>query len=980
MATTLKNNGSGYLKGISRIITAAALAIACWAGTAAAQSAAVKISPNGIDADHNVGRHNSYAWSSEVFEQTDGDYLWVGMNRDLGGALLGIAGLTPSEIEGVSNLIDIPLENEDKAGRVYRLNLSVPDSPWEFVYKNDAINGYRKMIVFNGDLYVLAGSANVTRGFTHTKMLRFSKNFKEGDEPEIVMWVTLPSGSAEYFRSATVFGDKLYIGTFDGDIFSTDGAGLSDLNMLDDAKPGWKLETSLGINKIAWDLLSFNNHIYAFVTFATELPYSLQNPSGFQVYKMDPADLNGKELIVGDTDSKAYPAGMGINRNVAASGFLYTDPADGKEYVYVSTFANGPLFLSALVGGLADLAFANLFSPAQIYRFDEHDKWEVVVGDENGGSVAIDNNGAKVPRIGTARAGFFTEEGQNRSFNQYIWWMAEFEGRLYATTWDMSPVKKYYNEIKRQTLSARTGSNYETFEQQVDAVADQLIYMREKYESVINPTEIVTEVVGYLYEIASSPPGQDIIRDALRVIMEQHIDELDDNVQDEFWVDFDGLDAAIVSLHSSIGYSQTSTITVILYMLTVAPFFAEYPNPEGFDLYVSEDGGVTFEPVTLNGFGDPNNYGGRVLVPSKHGLFILTANPFQGAQVWRINRMSVADDLSFSLANVDYNGSPHSVSVDPAAGVFGLGAITIWYEGTNGTIYNKSSTAPTNAGAYIVTADIADGANYAAATNLLLGNFTINKATLAWVAGTVEPKTYDGTTAATVADSPTFDGIIGDDEVIVVPGDVVFADANVNENIDVIAENWTFGGADADNYMLGTQPVFAQASISKKEVAQPMLGGDISAVFDGSLKTVTLAASDYYETESSLSETNADNYNVIVALKDPANHKWNEKAEDESGALTLPWSIAKADGTTAPDYEPPTDLAAIEDQTLADVELPPGWAWDEAPATPVGEIGERKHKATFTPANANYSTIASADWTIKVDDATSIFANRENPK
>ncbi|MDR2580253.1 MAG: hypothetical protein LBC85_04585, partial [Fibromonadaceae bacterium] len=35
---------------------------------------------------------------------------------------------------------------------------------------------------------------------------------------------------------------------------------------------------------------------------------------------------------------------------------------------------------------------------------------------------------------------------------------------------------------------------------------------------------------------------------------------------------------------------------------------------------------------------------------------------------------------------------------------------------------------------------------------------------------------------------------------------------------------------------------------------------------------------------------------------------------------------------------------------------------------------------TFTPANANYSTIASADWTIKVDDATSIFANRENPK
>jgi hypothetical protein len=62
-------------------------------------------------------------------------------------------------------------------------------------------------------------------------------------------------------------------------------------------------------------------------------------------------------------------------------------------------------------------------------------------------------------------------------------------------------------------------------------------------------------------------------------------------------------------------------------------FLMDTSNPPGFDLYVSEDG-VNFSPVTLDGFGDPNNYGGRVLIPSEYGLFVLTANPFTGGQVW----------------------------------------------------------------------------------------------------------------------------------------------------------------------------------------------------------------------------------------------------------------------------------------------------------------------------------------------------------
>lgn len=57
-------------------------------------------------------------------------------------------------------------------------------------------------------------------------------------------------------------------------------------------------------------------------------------------------------------------------------------------------------------------------------------------------------------------------------------------------------------------------------------------------------------------------------------------------------------------------------------------------NKIGFDLYRSIDG-ESFTPITLNGLGNPYNYGSRILFTSDNGkLYIGTANPFQGCEVW----------------------------------------------------------------------------------------------------------------------------------------------------------------------------------------------------------------------------------------------------------------------------------------------------------------------------------------------------------
>lgn len=57
--------------------------------------------------------------------------------------------------------------------------------------------------------------------------------------------------------------------------------------------------------------------------------------------------------------------------------------------------------------------------------------------------------------------------------------------------------------------------------------------------------------------------------------------------------------------------------------------------PIGFDLYISDDG-YHFSSIFLNGLHNPNNYGGRMLyVDNCNSLYLGTANPFQGCEVWR---------------------------------------------------------------------------------------------------------------------------------------------------------------------------------------------------------------------------------------------------------------------------------------------------------------------------------------------------------
>ncbi len=87
------------------------------------------------------------------------------------------------------------------------------------------------------------------------------------------------------------------------------------------------------------------------------------------------------------------------------------------------------------------------------------------------------------------------------------------------------------------------------------------------------------------------------------------------------------------ALYKLIGEKATGVLIEVY--KAVVEVLRAIKYPVGFDLYSSDDG-INFSPVFLNGLTNPHNYGGRILYPDgNRTLYIGTANPFQGCEVWK---------------------------------------------------------------------------------------------------------------------------------------------------------------------------------------------------------------------------------------------------------------------------------------------------------------------------------------------------------
>ena len=169
--------------------------------------------------------------------------------------------------------------------------------------------------------------------------------------------------------------------------------------------------------------------------------------------------------------------------------------------------------------------------------------------------------------------------------------------------------------------------------------------------------------------------------------------------------------------------------------------------------------------------------------------------------------------IGITAGTYEYNGTAQApTGITVSDNKVPVNTLEITYEGTEGTVYEKSSAAPTNAGKYVMTVKVPDGnTKY---TGSATCSFEITKKALTATI-TAEDKTYDGNATATV--TPSLEGVVGSDAVTANVTNPVFADKSVGEGKKVTASVGLSGDA-TGNYTVNATAE-TTASISAKEVS-----------------------------------------------------------------------------------------------------------------------------------------------------------------
>jgi hypothetical protein len=133
--------------------------------------------------------------------------------------------------------------------------------------------------------------------------------------------------------------------------------------------------------------------------------------------------------------------------------------------------------------------------------------------------------------------------------------------------------------------------------------------------------------------------------------------------------------------------------------------------------------------VDANGNVTINGAGSATLTVTKAGSNVYTA-AVKTVELTVAKKAPASSDLTMTPpSNLTYDISGKAATVAVKGGLTGFGTVSkIYYTGVDGTSYAKSETAPINAGTYQVSVDLEAGDNYAAATGIDVGKFTIAKA------------------------------------------------------------------------------------------------------------------------------------------------------------------------------------------------------------------------------------------------------------
>lgn len=498
-------------------------------------------------------------------------------------------------------------------------------------------------------------------------------------------------------------------------------------------------DTYLATGGNVWDLVEYHNELYM----------TLMTNYGCMIFKAhkDVGDPAANEYgwvwseLVGENEGTPYGPGFGNIANYAFTPIIFDDDL----YFIGFTNAFDPVvyammgllgYLYPAEGETADINkfFDSLFlmersldNECSMFRLTAEGKVQMVMGDED---KCPDN----IEYVAENNAGFNDRE---YSTTLYTWRAAVYNDKLYIGTFDAYPLFKYVTKLTNGDLLNMSGKEFREQLEYVKAFLELIMAPEtapeptpegwEESDSTMEAVKAAAEfyknqTLGESAALAAGAiPGDDIAEKLREADIDKLIDilvGLQQNADKEAVTAY--LAAMLMSvpaaaeklnqLHGYLAYLQMFCMNPYLYRaigevkkmvgslrddfksvnaeglaryVRISNTLAANDNP-GFELYCTQDG-IHYETVTLNGFRDEYNYGVRTLVPTDDGLLLGTANPFYGAQLWKIT------DGDETTTDPSQDPDPGH---DPAPARSGGSVTTYAVDCGEGVTANKKTAAP----------------------------------------------------------------------------------------------------------------------------------------------------------------------------------------------------------------------------------------------------------------------------------------------
>jgi len=416
--------------------------------------------------------------------------------------------------------------------------------------------------------------------------------------------------------------------------------------------PAYRYQDSIYGGSI-WDMAAYNGSLY--VSICTGTPENKPDDNTMQSFALIKGDRddNGKwtwTSVIGDKEKNNAKYTYGIDPERTRSGAANLCVYDG--YLYIGEYNDEEIALErVLFDQSCDFMNSNLEQSVNLYRMDENEEIQLVVGDAD----------EMFPDGGLTGLG----SGFDRNENQYIWRMQVYNNKLYVGTFDTSSLLEPIGQLTNGDLLKMTDEEWQSQIEYIKVLAELILNKYKTPQLPVAAPATLSISRDDARNMAKSVNNAGKISRATAANAENVIElaqeienTANEKASEEFIATYTELSKASKNMTISIGeiIGKIFTEENIAKMTSFVKCAAYMSTAErGFDIFTL-DSNLNVKTVTTNGFGDPYNHGCRTFAVTDDNLIVGTANPFYGTQIWTLsdNKYDLNEDSKVDVQDVTF--------------------------------------------------------------------------------------------------------------------------------------------------------------------------------------------------------------------------------------------------------------------------------------------------------------------------------------